>query len=59
MTRRRRGISIGLLLWIIIGVFFAVIRGYITTSLLIDVASALLAILLWPLLLLGIDLRVG
>lgn len=59
MFRRRRGISLGLALWLIIGIVLAFIRDYITTDLLAGVASALLAILLWPLLLLGIDLRVG
>lgn len=59
MTTHRGGISVALLLWIIIGVFFAVIRDYITNDLLIGLASALLAIFLWPLLLLRIDLRVG
>ncbi len=59
MTRRRGGISLVLLLWIIIGVILAIIRDYINETLLIGVGSALLAILLWPLLLLGIDLRIG
>lgn len=59
MFRRRRGISLGFALWLIIGIVLAFIRDYITGDLLAGVASALLAILLWPLLLLGIELRVG
>ena len=59
MFRRRRGISLGFALWLIIGIVLAFIRDYITSDLLAGVASALLAILLWPLLLLGIELRVG
>jgi hypothetical protein len=59
MIRTRRGISIGLLLWLVIGVIIAVVRDYITTPLLQEVASALLAILLWPLLLLGVDLHIS
>jgi hypothetical protein len=59
MVKRRRGISLGLALWLVVGVVMAIVRGYITSDLLASVGSALLAILLWPLLFLGIDLRIG
>jgi|GEM_PF-921675 hypothetical protein len=59
MFRRRRGISLGLALWLVVGVVMAIVRGYITSDLLAAVGSALLAIVLWPLLFLGIDLRIG
>lgn len=57
--RRRSGISLLLLVWIIVGIVLAVIYDYITLPLLREVASALLAVLLWPLVLLGIDLRLA
>jgi hypothetical protein len=59
MVKRRRGISLGLALWLVVGVVMAIVRGYITSDLLASVGSAVLAILLWPLLFLGIDLRIG
>jgi hypothetical protein len=59
MIKRRRGIGLGLALWLVVGVVMAIVRGYITSDLLAAVGSALLAILLWPLLFLGIDLRIG
>jgi lipopolysaccharide export LptBFGC system permease protein LptF len=54
---RRGGISLLLLIWIIVGVVFAVRYDYLTVPLLRQVAAAILAILLWPLVLLGIDLH--
>ncbi|MGF1661242.1 MAG: hypothetical protein ACFCVG_02010 [Kineosporiaceae bacterium] len=59
MFKRRRGISLGLALWLVVGVVMAIVRGYVTSDLLASVGSAVLAILLWPLLFLGIDLRIG
>jgi hypothetical protein len=59
MFRRGRGVSLLFLVWVLIGIVVAFVRGYITVSLLAGIASALLAILLWPLVLLGIDLRIG
>ncbi|MFC4905969.1 hypothetical protein [Actinomadura gamaensis] len=51
---------IGLLgaLYLVVGVFVAWNRGYLTSDLLRRVASALLAILLWFLVLLGADLHI-
>ena len=46
------------LLYLLVGVFVAFDRNYITASLLKQVFSALLAILLWFLVLLGVDLHI-
>jgi hypothetical protein len=49
------------LLWVIyliIGIFIAWERGYLTVAILKIIASALLAILLWWLVLLGVNLHV-
>jgi hypothetical protein len=59
MWRRRRGISLLFLVYLVIGVIVAWDRGYISASLLRSVLSALLAIVLWFLVLLGVDLHVG
>ncbi|MEW2356994.1 MULTISPECIES: hypothetical protein [Thermomonosporaceae] len=58
-SRYRPGISIVGLIYIIIGVFVAWDRGYIDAELLRQVASALLAIFLWFLILLGVDLHIN
>jgi succinate dehydrogenase hydrophobic anchor subunit len=55
---RRSGISLVGLIYIIIGIFIAWDRGYISTDLLRKVASALLAIFLWFLVLLDVDLHI-
>jgi membrane-bound ClpP family serine protease len=55
--RRRFGI-IGLI-YIIIGIIVAVDRNYITVALLKALLSAILAILLWWLVLLGVNLHIG
>lgn len=47
------------LIWLIIGIIVALQQGYITISLLGRILAALLAIVLWPLLLLGINLHLG
>src|SRR4051794_20183760 len=52
---RRRTISLLTLIWLIIGVVVALQRGYITVSLLKAIVSAILAVVLWPLVLLGIS----
>jgi predicted PurR-regulated permease PerM len=43
------------IIWILIGIVVAVERHYVTVYLLKLVLSAILAILLWPLVLLGIS----
>ncbi|WP_030164829.1 hypothetical protein [Spirillospora albida] len=57
--RSRSGISVVALIYIIIGVFIAWDRGYITADLVRRVASALLAVFLWFLVLLGVDLHIN
>jgi hypothetical protein len=54
---RRRNISLLALIWLVVGIVVAVQRGYITVSLLRAILSAILAIVLWPLVLLGIDMH--
>ena len=58
VTTRRTSVSLLFLIYIVVGVIVAVNEGYITVNLLRLLLSALLAIFLWPLLLLGVDLRV-
>ncbi|MBC6458341.1 hypothetical protein [Actinomadura sp. HBU206391] len=55
---RRSGFSLIGLIYVIIGIFVAWDRGYIDVGLLRRVASALLAIFLWFLVLLGVDLHI-
>lgn len=54
----RRPIGIIFLIYLIIGIVVAWTRGYITVGLLKDVLSAILAILLWFLPLLGVSLHI-
>jgi hypothetical protein len=57
-VRYRSGVSVIGLIYIIVGVFIAWDRGYIDSELVRKVASALLAIFLWFLVLLGVDLNI-
>lgn len=43
--------------WILIGIWIAVVHSYITVAWVKAVVSAVLAVVLWPLVLLGVDLR--
>ena len=56
--RRTRNVSLLFVVWVIVGIVVAVQRGYITVTLLKLIVNALLAIFLWPLVLLGIDMRI-
>lgn len=59
-TKMTRRYSWGGIIYIIIGVVIASNRGYLTNlGSLGHILSALLAILLWPLLLLGVSLHIG
>jgi predicted PurR-regulated permease PerM len=58
VRRRTRNVSLLVVVWLLVGLVVAVERGYITASLLRALVSAVLAILLWPLVLLGIDLKI-
>jgi hypothetical protein len=57
--RIRGGISFVGLIYILIGIFVAWDRHYITIGLLKRVLSALLAIFLWFLVLLGVSLHIS
>ncbi|MDP9864083.1 MULTISPECIES: hypothetical protein [Streptosporangium] len=59
MAYYRRGISLIGLIYILVGLYVAWVYDYITPKLLKDVAEALLAVFLWFLVLLGVDLRLG
>ena len=52
-----RGVSLGTLIYIVIGVVVALSNGYGITDL-SSLISFLLAMFLWPLVLLGVDLTV-
>lgn len=54
----RPGIGLFGLIYLIIGVFVAWDRGYLDLDLIRRVGSALLAIFLWFLVLLGVDLHI-
>lgn len=58
-ARYRRGISLIGLIYILIGLYVAWVYDYITPALLKDIAEALLAVFLWFLVLLGVDLRLA
>ncbi|MFC5823188.1 hypothetical protein [Nonomuraea insulae] len=47
------------LIYVIVGIYIAWVYDYITPGLLRDLAEALLAVFLWFLVLLGIDLHIG
>ena len=57
VRRRSRNVSLLFAVWIVIGVVVAVTRAYLTASVLKVILSALLAIVLWPLVLLGVNLH--
>jgi hypothetical protein len=57
--RRRSIFRLLLLIYILIGIFVAFDRNYITEPLLKGVLSALLAIFLWFLVLLGVNLKIS
>ena len=57
--RRGRNLSLVLAIYLLIGIVVAFDRNYITSRLLKQVLSALLAIFLWFLVLLGVDLHVS
>ncbi|GAA3788920.1 hypothetical protein GCM10022226_04490 [Sphaerisporangium flaviroseum] len=59
MAYYRRGISLLGLIYILIGIYVAWVYEYITPALLKRIAQALLAVFLWFLILLGVDLHIG
>ncbi|MFF5259023.1 hypothetical protein ACFY4C_08755 [Actinomadura viridis] len=58
-ARHRSGFGIVGLIYVVIGVFIAWDHGYIDAELARRIASALLAIFLWFLILLGVDLHIS
>ena len=54
----RGGVSLGTLVWLIIGLVVALSNGYSITGL-PSLISFLLALFLWPLVLLGVDLHLA
>ncbi len=56
--RLRGGFSLVGLIYVLVGIYVAWDHGYITLGLLKRVFSALLAVFLWVLVLLGVDLHV-
>ena len=58
MLRTRNNVSLLVVVYLIIGVVVAYQRHYITVPLLKAVLSAVLAVFLWFLVLLGVDLHV-
>jgi len=48
-----------LLIYILVGLYVAWVHDYLTPGLLRQIAQALLAIFLWFLVLLGVDLHIG
>ncbi|GAA1257666.1 hypothetical protein GCM10009677_05210 [Sphaerisporangium rubeum] len=59
MAYYRRGVSLLGLIYILIGIYVAWVHDYITPALLRQIAQALLAVFLWFLILLGVDLHIG
>jgi ABC-type anion transport system duplicated permease subunit len=58
--RRRRSVSLGFVVWLVIGVIVAANHHYLENVKTIGaVLSALLAILLWPLILLGTKITIN
>jgi hypothetical protein len=55
----RRTTSLIFLIYILIGVYVAWVKGYITAPLLQAVANALIAIFLWFLILLGVKIHIS
>ncbi|HEV2920659.1 MAG TPA: hypothetical protein VG673_15665 [Actinomycetota bacterium] len=54
----RRRFSLLGLIYVLVGIYIAFAENYIGLRLIKLVLSALLAIFLWPLVLLGVDLRI-
>ena len=54
----RRRFSLLGLIYVLVGIYVAWADNYITIRLIKLVLSALLAVFLWPLVLLGVDLRI-
>ena len=51
--------SLIILIYVLVGIYVAWFHHYITPGILKDIAEALLAVFLWFLVLLGVDLHIG
>ncbi len=56
---RRRGVSLFFLIYLAIGVVVALTNGYNTFTSVSEVLSFIIAVLLWPAVVFGADLRVN
>lgn len=56
---RSRGVSLFVVLYLAIGVVVALTKGYNTFTNASEILSALIAIVLWPAVIFGADLRVN
>ena len=54
----RNGVSLGTLVWLILGLVVALSHGYSITDL-SSLVSFILALFLWPLVLFGVDLHLN
>jgi hypothetical protein len=59
MVAERSHASIWTILYFVIGIFIAMSRGYMAFGTLSDILSMILAVLLWPLVLFGVDLHLA
>ncbi|MBA3277162.1 MAG: hypothetical protein H0U22_00245 [Geodermatophilaceae bacterium] len=56
---RRRGVSLFFLIYLAIGVVVALTNGYNTFTNVSEILSFIIAVLLWPAVIFGADLRVN
>lgn len=54
----RSGVSLGTLVWVVLGVVVALSHGYAISNF-SSIVSFVLAMFLWPLVLLGVDLHIN
>jgi hypothetical protein len=54
----RSGVSLGTLVWVVLGVVIALSHGYAINNV-SSLVSFVLAMFLWPLVLLGLDLHIN
>ncbi len=59
MTVSRRVAIFLAVIYVLIGIYVAWVHGYLTATILKRIAEALLAIFLWFLVLLGVNLHIG
>jgi hypothetical protein len=59
VAERNTGVSVGTVVYLLIGVIVAANRGYMAFGTISDIISAILAVVLWPLLLFGVNLHLA